>query len=175
MGWGIANDLYGETWALTQAGLFAFHEEFRENTEVCKDPFYRGGQEARSSIPAGEWLAFQWSIQDFCTFFMFMARFASVYELDGTIRYELMATSIEGRKLASVRPTVAVSYGIPEPCRAKGYLFGEVLAVGELRANWEDHCAQAMKRFFQLFPDHQVSEKTLRDWVEHFKERRLSG
>jgi Schlafen, AlbA_2 len=173
MGWGIANDFYGETWALTRAGLFAFHKEFRENTEVCPDPFYRGGQDARTPLPPGEWIAFQWSMLDFCGFFMFMARLAGAYEPGETVRYELVATSIQGRKLASVSPDVTVGFGIPEPCRAKEYRFGAALAAEELRATWEDHCAQAMKRFYQLFPDHQISFETLRKWVERFKERRF--
>jgi hypothetical protein len=66
-----------------------------------------------------------------------------------------------------------IGYRAPEPCRAKEYRFGETLAAEELRANWEDRCAQAMKQFYQLFPDHQIGLETLRQWVERFKERRF--
>lgn len=173
MGWGIANELYGETWAFTRAGLFAFYKEFRENTEDCRDPFYIGRQDTQSLIPAGEWIAYQWSMWQFCKFFMFMARFAGAYEPGEAMRYELAATSIQGRKLVSLSPDVMIGYRAPEPCRAKEYRFGETLVAEELRANWEDRCAQAMKQFYQLFPDHQISLETLRQWVERFKERRF--
>ena len=174
MGWGIANGFYGETWALTQAGLFAFHNEFRENNELCEDPGYRGScPEAHAAIPAGQWIAFQWAMRTFIEFFMFMGRFASAYQPGEMVRYELAASSLQGKVLVSTSPRVPIGYGVPEPCRAKEYRLQATVAAEELRSSWEDRCAQAMKRFFQLLPDHQVSVETLRNWVDRFKERQL--
>ena len=37
--WGIANDLYGDPWALTRAGLFVYHRPFREKHAPISKPF----------------------------------------------------------------------------------------------------------------------------------------
>ena len=169
MGWGIANDHHRETWAIAYSGLFAFHREFYENDEVGKGP-YVGDEDT----PAGQWIAYQWSMSALIEFFMFMARFADAYEPGESIRYELVVGSLQGRKLLSVSPQVRVSCGESQPCRVKEYRYSERIVVEELRASWEDHCAKAMKAFYQLFPSEQwISVKTLREWVERFKERRF--
>ena len=114
MGWGIMNDFYGETWALTHTGLFAFYKEFRENQEPCENAGYRGScPEAHAVIPAGQWIAFQWAMRTLIEFFMFMGRLASVYEPGEMVRYELAASSMQGKVLVSISPKAPVGYGAP--------------------------------------------------------------
>lgn len=169
MGWGIASERHGETWAMTYSGLFVFHKEFYENREVGKGP-YVGDEET----PPGQWVAYQWSMSTFIEFFMFMARFTDAYEPGESVLYELVAAPLQGKKLLSVSPSVRVAIGEPQPCRAKEYRYQGKVAVEELRTAWEDYCAKAMREFYLLFPsEERIRVETLREWVESFKERRF--
>ena len=171
--WGIANDFYGEVWALTKSGIFVFWNEFRENTEICQDPHYRGGEEARKPIPAGEWIDFRWSMRILIEFFIFMSRFVEVYEPGETVSYEISAGPLTNRKLAAAyNPWIVMGFGNPMPCRAKEYRCKASVTVEEMRTNWENHCSTVMKKFFGLFPDHQqISLDTLKQWIEKYKSR----
>ena len=170
MRWGIVNDLHRETWAITYSGLFAFHREFYENDEVGKGPYI-----GDDDTPAGEWVSYQWSMSALIEFFMFMARFADAYEPGETIRYELVVGPLQGKILLSVSPQVRISYGESQPCREKEYHYPGRITVEELRTSWEDHCVNAMKELYQLFPSVRWIRdvKTLRKYVEDFKERRF--
>ena len=169
MGWGIASDRGKESWAMTYSGIFAFHKEFYENYEVGKGP-YMGDEDT----PAGQWIAFQWSMSSLIEFFMFMGRFADAYDVGESVLYEIVAAPLQGRRLLSVSPSVRLSHGESQPCRAREYRYQGKAAVEELRTAWEECCAKAMKKFYDLFPSEQwISVETLREWVESFKERRF--
>ena len=169
MGWGIASDEHGETWAMTHSGLFVFHREFYENRETGKGP-YDGDEET----PPGQWVAYQWSMSAFIEFFMFMARFTEAYEPGESVLYTIVAAPLQGKKLLSVSSSVHLAVEEPRPCRAKEYHHHGKVTAEELRTGWEDHCAKAMSDFYVLFPSAlRIRVETLREWVENFKARRF--
>lgn len=171
MEWGVAGDRHtGEgVWAMTYSGLFAFHKEFYENSEVGKG-LYMGDEDT----PAGQWIAYQWSMSSFIEFFMFMGRFADAYDVGESVFYDMVVGPLQGRRLLSVSPRVRISHGESQPCHAKEYHYQGKATVEELRTAWEECCAKAMKKFYDLFPSHEwIRIETLRDWVQIYKERRF--
>ena len=170
MGWGIANSMYGAKWALTRSGVFFFHREFYENQRECAEPGYLG-EGACVPLAAGTWISFQWAMQTLMEFFDFMSRFAAVYEAEESLFYQLVSRPLSGRRLASTQPPTRVAYGVPEPCRAREWSYPKETRTTTIRANWEDECAEAMKRFFDLFSNPRISIETLRKWVERYKNR----
>jgi schlafen family protein len=171
MGWGIANDLYGETWALTKSGLFCFWKEFRENGETAEHTGYRGGSEARLPIPPGEWIEYTWTIRTMVEFFLFLSRFVAVYEPGEKIAIRITVGPLAGRKLVALSHDITIGFGTPEPCRAPLLDLEKSIDAEELRASWESICADALKQLVELFPNHRIEVETLLKWVERFKTR----
>ena len=170
MGWGIANNKYGGTWALTRSGVFFFHREFYENQTKCAEPGYRGGG-ACAPLARGTWISFQWAMQTLMEFFHFMSRFATEYEAEESLFYQLVSGPLSDRRLASTSPGTFVAHGVPEPCRAREWSYTKETRTTTMRANWEGECAEAMKTFFELFSNPRISIETLRKWVECYKNR----
>jgi hypothetical protein len=50
----------------------------------------------------------------------------------------------------------------------------KTLSVEALRASWAEQCVQTLHGLFELFPGPGISKETLTQWVERFKERRVS-
>jgi hypothetical protein len=173
MGWGIANDLYGETWALTKSGLFCFWKEFRENQLTAEHSGYRGGDEAELPIPPGKWVEYTWAIRTMVEFFMFQSRFLEAYGPGQDIRINLKVGSLAGRILVALSHDIIIGYGAPESCRASFFYFDKIIKGETLRTSWEQTCAEALKRLVELFPNHRISMETLLKWVEKYKTRRF--
>jgi hypothetical protein len=171
MGWGIANDLYGETWALTKTGMFCFSREFRENGETAARTGYRGGDDARRPIPPGEWVEYTWAIRTVVDFFIFLSRFVEALGPGEDIHIRFKVGSLARRKLVALSWEIGMGYGAPEPCRAPFFLFDRTIDAETLRTNWEQPCAEALKQFVDLFPNIRISTETLLTWVEKFKKR----
>ncbi len=172
MGWGIANDLYGETWALTKSGLFCFSKELRENQETANCTGYRGGDEARRPIPPGEWVEYTWAIRTAVDFFMFLSRFVDAYDAGQDIHINLKVGPLAGRKLVTLSHDIMIGFGAPKPCRAPFFVFDRTVETERLRTSWEEICAEALKQLVELFPDHRINLETLRKWIERYKTRR---
>lgn len=173
MGWGIANDLYGETWALTKSGLFCYSKEFRENQETAKRTGYRGGNEAEQPIPPGEWVEYTWAIQTVVEFFVFQSRFVEAFGPGQDIHFSLKVGPLAGRKLVALSWDITIGYGAPEPCRAPFFSFDKTIDAETLRTSWEQICAEVLKQFVELFPNHRISQETLLKWVEKYKTRQF--
>jgi hypothetical protein len=171
MGWGIANDLYGETWALTKSGLFCFWKEFRENQETADRTGCRGGDEAERPIPPREWIEYTWAIRTVVDFFIFQSRFVEEYGPGQDIQMSFRVGPIAGRKLVALRWEVTMGYGAPEACRAPYFEFDKTIDAETLRTSWEQSCAEVLKQFVELFPNHRISHETLLKWIEKFKTR----
>ena len=173
MGWGIANDLYGETWALTKSGMFCFSQEFRENRETAARTGYRGGDDAERPIPPGEWVEYTWAIRTVVEFFMFQSRFVEAFGPGEDIHISFKVGPLAGRKLVALSWEIGMGYGAPEPCRSPFFLFDRTIDAETLRTSWEQPCAEALKQFVDLFPNIRKSQKTLLMWVEKLKIRRI--
>jgi hypothetical protein len=173
MGWGIANDLYGETWALTKSGMFCFSQEFRENQEKAERTGYRGGQEAERPIPPGEWVEYTWAIRTVVEFFVFQARFVESFDPGQQIHINFKVGPLAGRKLVALSWDITIGYGAPEPCRAPFFVFDKTIDAETLRTGWEQTCAEVLNQFVELFPNHRISQETLLKWVEKYKTRQF--
>ncbi len=173
MGWGIANDLYGETWALTKSGMFCFSQEFRENRETASRTGYRGGDEAKQPIPPGEWVEYTWAIRTMVEFFMFQSRFMEAFEPGQDIHINFKVGPLAGRKLVALSWEIGMGYGAPEPCRAPYFTFDKTIDAETLRTNWEQTCSDVLKQLIELFPNTRISQEPLLMWVEKYKTRRF--
>lgn len=173
MGWGIANDRYGETWALTKSGLFCFWKEFRENQETANRTGYLGGHEAERPIPPGEWVEYTWAIRTMVDFFMFQSRFVEAFGPGEDIHINLKVGPLAGRKLVALRWEIAMGYGAPEPCRAPCFNLDRTIDAESLRSSWEQTCAEVLKQLVELFPNHRIGQDTLLKWVERYKTRQF--
>jgi Putative DNA-binding domain len=171
MGWGIANDLYGETWALTKSGLFCCWKEFEENGVTAERTGYRGGDEAKRPIPPGEWVEYTWAIRTVVDFFMFMSRFVEAYGPGEGVHISFKIGPLAGRKLVALSRDITLGYGAPEPCRAPFFSFDRTIDAETLRSSWEQACAEVLKRLVELFPNRRISQETLLKWVEKYKSR----
>jgi Putative DNA-binding domain len=171
LGWGIANDLYGETWALTKSGLFCCLKEFDENSLTAERTGYRGGDEAQRPIPPGEWVECTWAIRTVVDFFMFQSRFVDEYGPGEGVHVSFKVGPLVGRKLVALNPDIVLGYGAPEPCRAPFFTYERTTEAESLRTNWEQACAEVLKRFVGLFPNHRISQETLLKWVKKYKTR----
>ncbi len=173
MGWGIANDYYGETWALTKTGLFCFSQEFRENQEPAELTGYRGGDEAKRPIPPGEWVEYTWAIRTVVDFFMFQSRFVEAFGPGQDIHISFKVGPLAGRKLVALSRDITIGYGAPEPCRAPFFSFDRTIDAEILRTSWEETCAEVLTQLVELFPNHRISQDTLLKWVEKYKTRQF--
>lgn len=173
MGWGIANDRYGETWALTKSGLFGFWKEFRENEITAERTGYRGGAEAQRPVPPKEWVEISWSIGTVVDFFMFQSSFVEEFGPGQEMLFSFKIGPLAGRKLLSLKWEWQIGYGEPEPCRAPFFLFHKTIDAETLRSNWEQTCTEVLKELIELFPNHRISQETLLKLVEKYKTRRM--
>lgn len=173
MGWGIANDLYGETWALTKSGLFCFSKEFRENQITAERTGYRGGDEAERPIPPGEWVEYTWAIRTVVDYFMFQSRFVAAFDPGQNIHISFKVGPLAGRKLVALSWEIGMGYGAPEPCRAPFFTFDRTIDAETLRTSWEQTCGDVLKQFVELFPNIRITQETLLKWVEKYKARRF--
>tara|TARA_R110002111_G_scaffold100976_6_gene156487 strand:+ start:46689 stop:48023 length:1335 start_codon:yes stop_codon:yes gene_type:complete len=170
--WGICNDYYSKIWTLSRSGLFAFWQSYSENKEIFKSPWIPldAPHEARL-IGEGKWLDFTSNIYIVAELFMFLSRLVEEYESGEEVTISLNADSLAGRILESRNPRVSVNHGNPEPCRANSFEFTKRITVEEFRAEWENICADALKRFFEYFPDVNIRNDILLKWVNRFKNR----
>jgi len=173
MVWGIANDLYDETWALTKSGLFCFSKEFQENKLTPERTGYRGGEEAKRPIPPGEWMEFTWAIRTAVDFFLFQSRFTDAFGPGQGIHLSLRIGPLAGRKLVCQRWEIEMGFGAPEPSRAPFFEFERTVDGETLRTSWEGICAEVLKQLFDLFPNIRITQDTLLKWIEKYKTRRF--
>ena len=172
MGWGIANDFYGDTWALSRHGLFCYWKEFRENKESAQSTGYRATDNER--IPAGEWIEFTLSTRAMAEFFVFASRLVTAYRVGESFRLCIRCGPLRNRKLISAwNPRILMGYGDPEPCRATGFVFDQQFEVETLRAEWEPICAKALKQFIELFPCHRISIEKASKLIEGVRAREV--
>jgi hypothetical protein len=165
--WGIANEFYGELWTLAFSGQFLYVEEYRENHfahEVSSHP-------PRPPIPSGKWLDWTMSIRQIFEMTLFASRLAEEYQPGEAFMFNIQATGIAGRKLASAP---RISWEESEECKARTFEYSLTRPVEEFRAEWREIAAEAMTRFVRLFPHPyglKVQETTMRDWVQKFEGR----
>jgi hypothetical protein len=171
MNWGIANQYY-HTWAFTHSGLFAHHEHFYENREGWRSP-YGYSVSDQPTLVGGKWLSISHHLHKLTEFFMFIARMCDVYDPQENVYYELVATALKGRHLVPTSTRMVFRNTVPDACGVKEYRWTKMATAEELRSGWEDHCAQALARFFSLFPERELTTATFRDWIERFKKREL--
>ena len=128
LGWGIANDLYGETWAMTKSGLFCFSKEFEEDGMTAAERTgYRGGDDAKQPIPPGEWVEYTWATRTVVDFFLFQSRFVGEYGPGEEIHVNLKVGPLAGRRREAGGAQSghhARDTGATEPCRAPSFTFG---------------------------------------------------
>jgi hypothetical protein len=169
--WGIANDFYGESWALTRTGLFVFRRPFLEDRTEFQSPWRTNIGEHRPAIPAGQWVEYQSSMRIMIQFFWFMSRLVAAYEAGETVTYGLQAGPLEGRALVSRSLHIFLRDRDHQICRENTFQFSRSLPVEELRSGWENECAASMKEFFELFPGYGIPLEAMQNWVERFKNR----
>lgn len=168
--WGICNDTYGETWTLARSGQFLLIRPFWENNQKYECGWRdMQGAPSEPSLEPGNWLDFKPNIFSVTEMFMFAARLVEEYEPGGNVFVSLQATSLSGRKL--VTTDFNINLRSPEECRAQVFEYRKQLSVEELRAGWEPACAEATKRFVDLFPGLRVEAGTMLSWIEKFKSR----
>lgn len=166
--WGICNDAYRDIWTLATSGLFACWLPFSENVRPFTNPY-----QDEPNIEPGKWLDFQPNVYTIIEMFMFLTRFVEEFEPGEDFYFRLRANSLAGRHLVSSNPRIDVGFGLADPCKASVFEAGKQLSVVEFQAEWEDICASMMKQFFDYFPGPPVPIKTMRDWVEAFKDRKF--
>ncbi|APZ93318.1 helix-turn-helix domain-containing protein [Fuerstiella marisgermanici] len=168
--WGICNDMYRETWSLARSGQFLMVRPFWENQQKydCGRRDMQGNP-SEPSLEPGKWLDFKPNIFSLTEMFMFAARLVEEYESGEEVTISLEATSLDGRKL--VTTDFNINLRDPEECRAQVFEYRKTFTVEEMRTEWETKCAQAMKRFIDLFPGLGVEIKTMHSWIEKFKSR----
>lgn len=170
--WGVCNDTYGETWTLTRSGQFLCVRPYWENqtTYECKWRDVHGNP-SEPNVGPGRWLDFKPSIFSITEMFLFTVRFVEEYGLGEEVQVILQANSLAGRKL--VTTDLDINLNRDEPCRASLFHFQKALPIEELRAEWQPICADAMRRFVELFPGLDVELKTMLSWIEKFKNRQF--
>ncbi len=162
---GLFNDTYGESWTLSPSGQFYCLWPFWENDYEYKSPWTSNPPEP--NLEAGRWVDFVPNLRVVVQMLMFVSRLVEEYEPGEQVCISLRATGLEGRKLVSTEPRVSLYDG--GECRAKFFHVRRVLPVEVIRADWEEHCADTMKRFVDFFPGRAVALKTMRGWIERFR------
>lgn len=180
--WGIANDTYGETWALSRSGIFFFCAEFREDSEFdLKAIREHVGRYARQTnewrraqflaeLDQFRWIEFQWNMRILIQNFAFMARFAELFDPGETVCYGFAASALRNRHLISLDSRLSLHFEpqYRDTCGSNRFSQKKSVSVEELLANWRDECALVMYRFFELFPDYNIPRETLRGWVDQY-------
>ena len=100
--------------------------------------------------------------------FAFMGRFVDLLRPGEAIQYQLQAMPLGNRHLVSLDDRLSFDPEFREPCGSPRFFHQDKLAVEELMTNWQNECASVMYRFFELFPDYDITEKELRRWVDRF-------
>lgn len=169
--WGICNSHFDDAYALTNSGLFISMQPFRENTFDFKNPWRSVHGDPEMSIGKRRWIEYKLNLFLVIEFFMLISRFAENLDVGEELAYEVTAGPLAGRQLASVDTNVWLDP--TGPCKAGTFRAKKVVPVETLRASWEDLCANTLHTFFEFFPHTSISKKTLLEWVEKFKERKL--
>ena len=133
--WGVANNFYGEPWALTRAGLFVSRRPFRGNRlEPIRARLYVPTYNASELILGpGEWIERGWSLRAICEAFYFMWRMMDVYDLEETVECQLRAAPLAGRRLVMYQEGMGFYeipnlYGEADPCQAPVFSLESCLA-----------------------------------------------
>jgi hypothetical protein len=172
--WGVANDLYGETWSLARSGQFVYVKEFWENHQEYVSPWrVVGGSRETPKAAPGEWVDYKPSIYQIVELFAFLIRLVEEYETGEAIVFEVKATNLAGRVLLSTDRNIDLHFRFAEPCRASTFDVRKQMSSEELRAGWERICAATMKRFTDLFPSQHIGEDTMVGWIKKFLERKF--
>ena len=158
---GLVGQVSRGAFALNKSGLFMYRTSFRENAFECADPF-----SSKPNIPPGEWIDFYSNLRLIVRFFWFMSSFAHKLWADESLVYEIQATGLRDRRLAS--PDVSIDVGINDPCKGMMYLHKRAVLVPSLMTGWEDPCLAALTTFFRLFQDID-NTNVLRNWIERVK------
>lgn len=169
--WGICDCQFGIAFGLTRSGFFMSVRLFRENAYTFKNPWQTIHGQPNPDIPAGQWLDFRNNLSVVVEFFMFLSRFADNFEVGEEVVYEVSASPLASRCLASADSNINLDP--TEPCRAATFHRSKVVPVETLRASWGDECANTLASFFELFPHSHISKETLVKWVEKFRERKF--
>lgn len=170
--WGICSDEGGIVWAMTRSGFFIFRNTFWENSRAFRNPWQPAGGEPYPEVPPGKWLDYRSNLFLLIQFFIFMSRMAQEFEPGVIMEYELMASPLQGRQLASADPNIMLSDPSASICRESTYRWGRRTPVETMRSDWEDECTSALKALFDLFGRRpRIARETLAGWIQRFKKR----
>jgi hypothetical protein len=178
--WGIANDSYGEAWGLSRSGLFFCHVPFREDAEYSLEHirnYVRANVRNRDawkteqfleSLDTFRWIEFQWNMMIVIKLFAFMSRFIDLFDPGARLTYRLEATPLGNRHLVSLNPQLWFEPLYQDPCGSLRFSCSETEQTGDLLATWEERCVAAMYRFYELFPGYDITQETLRKWLNQY-------
>jgi hypothetical protein len=172
--WGVRNSLYGECWGFSRAGLFFWCEEFTENECAYRSPWGPLGGNPHPEIPAGQWINFHTNLFKVIEFFTFMSRMVAVYDPAESLSFRVTAGPLTGRILATTNPNISLDARYGEPAGEGMFVWERMIAIQDFLATWKDECAALTKRFFEMFPGHEITTNTLREWVDKFLARDFS-
>lgn len=100
---------------------------------------------------------------------MFAGRFVEEFDPGEDTVVVVRATSLFGRVLLTTQHGGLVG----DRCKARGFETTKRMSAQDYRVEWENVCADALKRFLELFPGEGVELGTVLGWIERFKERRF--
>ncbi len=171
----IANGICGGAWALTRSGLFVARRPFPEDwtaKPISARLYFPVNGTGTLSLAPGKWIEYGPSLRAICESFYFMWRMAEEYGPEETINYQLRAGPLAGRTLVSDGGAgiydVQNSFGPPGVCQEPTFRRQGSLLVAELRADWNGECVSATKDFFELFPNQNISQQEIREWIDGF-------
>ncbi len=172
MEWGLCNDTYGETWTLTRSGLFLSMRPYLENQSDYQTRWRDGtGQRVEPSVPPGGWVDFKPNLLLITEMFLFASRFAEEFDPGEEITIRLQGTSLLGRKLVTTEPRIRLP---PiDVCRGGTFGYQKRVGAGELIADWESVCTEAIERWLGLFPGANMQTQLIRKWIDRFKNRQF--
>jgi len=178
--WGIANDTYGETWALTRSGIFFYYVPFREDgehelAEIRKHVLQtaRQGNEWRhkqfvEALNGFRWIEFKWNMEVIIQAFAFMSRFVILFETGESISCRFHASPLNNRHLMSFENRLSFEPELRDPCGSPRFSYANSQLTEDLLTGWREECAGVMYRFFELFPDYDITTDTMRGWVDRY-------
>ena len=114
------------------------------------------------------WIEYEWNKEIMIQSFAFMKRLADLFEPGEAIRYRFAASSLRNRHLMSLNARMWFDPVYHDPCGSSRFSHEKTLSVEDVLATWQDECAAVMYRFFELFPDYNITEETLRTWVDRY-------
>jgi hypothetical protein len=178
--WGIANDRYGETWALARSGIFLYHTKFREDSEHELNTIRERVQHTArhldewryrrfvEQLPEYRWIEFKWNMEIIIQSCAFMSRFVDLFGPGESISYRFHAAPLSNRHLMSFDNNLSFNPECRDPCGSPRFSYAKVQLLEELLADWRIECAKVLYRFFELFPDYNITFETLKKWVERY-------